>query len=310
MKLLSTSLLTLLFSAVASAGTTAVFPPQTVNVGADDARIISSVIAAKYEAVVGQRVIGPDEAGQAVGEAKSLTEAAKALGADEYLEIRAFGLDSNERSRRSLLEVTRRTQSGQPIFHTEVTLTSVADIEVAAKRVAESLHRKVSLAETRTPQNVINSETASVNSMRSRQVPSFTTSLVLPAGWTREFVPFSTTAFNLRLERERFFGNIGIGLQLSAPSTGRAQVGYGGLSADLGINYYLTEGNTAPYVGGGIMPRILTAGICPAPYGQVGLAINREASPQFFAEFRVAQNVLPVENAHPTEFGISFGVGL
>lgn len=306
--------LSFLLSSAAFAGTVAIFPVDAINVHADDARVIGQFFASKYEMASGQKVIRPDEAGKALEEGKSMTAAATALNVDEYIEMRAFGLDSNPRSRRCILAASRKARSGEPIWNAELSLTSVADLEQGATRLADALLKKTTLEETRTHRNVVAAETRVGNRVRSQTMPSFKTAVGYPVAANQRFSPISTTTFDLRLEQDRYFGNFGLGLVLATPSVD-GSAGYGGLAADLGLNYYLTDGNTAPYVGGGIMPRILTPGIAPAPYAQLGLVMNRDSSPQFFAELRVAQNILPMSvrrvggAAYPTEIGLSVGLG-
>lgn len=54
-----------------------------------------------------------------------------------------------------------------------------------------------------------------------------------------------------------------------------------------------------------------------APYGQVGLMVDRTSSMRLYADLRVAQNVLPVRvaslgvprGAYPTELSGQIGIG-
>ena len=75
----------------------------------------------------------------------------------------------------------------------------------------------------------------------------------------------------------------------------------GGFTTELGASYYLTQGNVAPYVGGGIIPRIVLAGIDNQShdiagmlaYAQFGLTAPRRGNTHFFADLRLAQAILP-----------------
>ncbi|HEY5960832.1 MAG TPA: hypothetical protein VIV60_29960, partial [Polyangiaceae bacterium] len=113
----------------------------------------------------------------------------------------------------------------------------------------------------------------------------------------------------------------------NTPDSTRA---YGGVYSDIGINFYLMHASTAPYAGLGVMPRLMSRQVTNlAPYGQFGVMFMRESSMRFYAEARVAQNVLPVgfastatyetetgtftrpdsKNLYPTELSLSIGIG-
>src|SRR5512139_1218911 len=75
----------------------------------------------------------------------------------------------------------------------------------------------------------------------------------------------------------------------------------GGFTTELGASYYLTSGQVAPYLGGGIIPRIVLAGVdrgdahdvaSVAAYVQFGFTAPRRGGTHFFCDVRLAQAIL------------------
>jgi hypothetical protein len=127
--------------------------------------------------------------------------------------------------------------------------------------------------------------------------------------------------FDGRFEREKYFVEIGAGFILPGPGANKS---YGGVGADLGIDYFLTNADTAFYVGGGIVPRLIfsdgmNSPLNIAPYLQLGLLFDRSARMRLYADVRVAQNLLPIRentsgsttpiDTYPTELTVQVGIG-
>jgi hypothetical protein len=96
----------------------------------------------------------------------------------------------------------------------------------------------------------------------------------------------------------------------------------GGFTTELGASYYLTQGNVVPYVGGGVIPRIVLAGLDNEAhdiagmlaYAQFGFTAPRRGNTHFFADVRLAQAILPqhLESGEPvwsTEPTLHAGLG-
>jgi hypothetical protein len=113
-----------------------------------------------------------------------------------------------------------------------------------------------------------------------------------------------------------------------------------GVFAELGGSYYLSKGSIAPYIGGGVSPRILNSSVyhdytsdysyinsndstgarC-AFYGQIGVTFTRDSRSRVYSEFRVSQNVIGITDDYstsegtgthtyyPTEFALQVGIG-
>jgi hypothetical protein len=97
----------------------------------------------------------------------------------------------------------------------------------------------------------------------------------------------------------------------------------GGITTEIGASYYLTDGNIAPYIGGGLIPRVVLAGIdssqkrdiaSMSAYGQFGFTVPRNSSTRFMCDLLVAQAILPQHlkggrEVWPTEPSLHVGIG-
>jgi hypothetical protein len=153
--------------------------------------------------------------------------------------------------------------------------------------------------------------------------------------------------FNGRLQFPRFFLEFGAGFviptviddnddydsQCGYDSSGQNYTctgpkttnrGYiGGITTELGASYYLTNTHVSPYIGGGLIPRVVLAGLdntdkrdiaSMAAYAQFGITVPRHATTRFFCDLRVAQAILPQHlnnqrRVWPTEPSLHVGLG-
>ena len=150
-------------------------------------------------------------------------------------------------------------------------------------------------------------------------------------------MPFSR--FDLRMESQDYFLELGAGFAVPTnmgavdcydsycgrsdelPRTdSNTRHSYGGVFAEVGASYYLSDGNIAPYLGGGLIPSVVSTTAVEDPggmlavYGQFGLMLARESSSRFYAELRVAQHLVPISTLDrnevwPTELTLAAGVG-
>ncbi|MEO8900736.1 MAG: hypothetical protein ABI488_03775 [Polyangiaceae bacterium] len=104
-----------------------------------------------------------------------------------------------------------------------------------------------------------------------------------------------SAGFALRVDSNSHFLEFGVGVVLPANPGDEQRLAYGGVYGDIGANLYLAHASTSPYLGFGVMPGLASQEVTNlARYGQVGLMFFRESSTRIYADFRVAQNVLPV----------------
>lgn len=300
-------------------------PVQGTNLEPGEVDAIGQMIMTAYQVEAKDTTIPPADAQKAVDEAGGYPQAAQKLGAKEYIYVSAVKLNS-----RIVLNATRYSADGHYIFSAKMSATSLDDIEPAAERLSKALLQQQSTSEVRTQDNVLRTEEQQPIRTSAQKVAGLKASVIYPIGWEHKIAPQMSGAFDLRLENGMHFIEMGIGLTFAAPDQ---RYSYGGIWLDIGGSFYLMEGNTAPYLGGGLMPRLMSdegeslANF--APYLQAGVMFFRESKTRFYTDFRVAQNVLPIAfgggevwdstnstylnvgttNLYPTELTFSVGMG-
>jgi hypothetical protein len=176
---------------------------------------------------------------------------------------------------------------------------------------------------------VTGQETRLENRRPSEKVIGFKAGLYFPWAKNANISPVMSLQFDMRMEMNRFFLEFGAGLMLPTDIGSRcndwsdtpcnSKRGHmGALTAELGASYYLTDGNVAPYIGVGLLPRLLFDGngnlAMMSGYGQLGLMFPRDSSTRFYCDVRVAQAMtdLRLDNhraVHPLETDLHVGVG-
>jgi hypothetical protein len=285
-----------------------VLPVEGTNLDDGSSAAIGQMLASAYRVESGEDAIGPAAAEKAVAEAGGYTQAAQKLGAKEYIYVTAVRLDA-----RIVITATRYGADGHFIYSSKIAATSLDDVEPASERLARALIRRQSSAEARTLDTVTRSEQSQPLRTSSQKVAGFKGGITYPIGWTRAVAVQMSGAFDLRLESASHFIEVGVGITVP-PSNGN--LAYGGLWAEIGGSFYLADGSTAPYLGFGVMPRLMSHSIANlAPYLQGGLMMFRDSSTRLYTDLRVAQNVLPVtfrdhgDGLYPTEVTFSVGMG-
>jgi len=315
----------LLTLAAPAFATVMMLPVQGTNLEPGEVDAIGQMIQTAYQVEAKDTTIPPVEAQRAVDETGGYTQAAQKLGAKEYIFVTATRLDS-----RIVLNATRFAADGQYLYSAKMSATSLDDIEPAAERLSKALLNRVSTSEVRTTENVLRTEEQQPIRAGSQKVAGLKGSFIMPVGWGKNIAPQMSGAFDLRLENGQHFIEFGIGLTFAAPDH---KYSYGGIWADIGGSFYLSPANTAPYVGLGLMPRLMSdAGQSYAnfaPYVQGGVMFFRDSKTRFYTDLRIAQNVLPIAfggdyvynsvtgteslnsetKLYPTEFTFSVGMG-
>jgi hypothetical protein len=209
---------------------------------------------------------------------------------------------------------------------------SMDDMEVVADRLVRSLIRRTPLEYTREIDNVTGKEARAPNRIFIEKVFGIRTAVVVPVAPDLETSAALLLQFDGRLEGSSYFLEFGAGLML--PSDFDSDDGLGGVLAQLGANYYLTQTNVSPYIGGGLSPRLTFGDFSGAGLtanGQFGLMFMRHASSRLYVEVRVDQNLLPLSRdtydddyyympgamppeddddaVWPTEFSLALGIG-
>lgn len=269
---------------------------RSVNLGESELNLLSNALTASYERLSE----GPLTTG--IEDATEVIEAlAYALGPGGTPPI--------------LLRLQRRDALGHVLAQAELRLDQLDDAPMAFDRLAEALIRRV-------PIESIQPHRPAGHASRTILGVKLWFAAPLAAGYA--FNALGALMFDARFERESYFLEVGVGVVVPGPSGAPNSYGYGGITAELGASKYLTRGDTAIYAGGGLQPRFLFSGdafdspLNLAPYGQLGLTLDRSASIRLYADLRLAQNVLPIrvpnasripQGAYPTELSGQIGVG-
>jgi len=307
----------------AKAADVAVFPVETPNVAPADAVAIGELLAQSYAAVSGQAVLAPSRIQLT---APQYEQAAKELGVKEYVRTSAVGFGT-----RLTVQSVRYQADGTQLYQVKLTAERIDDMPAVADRIARSLYLRVDDEQVRTRHNVTLSEARPATRTWSEKVIGFKTGLHLPFAKDADMSPSLSGMFDLRMEADRYFIEIGAGIMIPtktreydgcwdgedcmAENTGRL----GGLISEIGGSYFLTDSDIAPYIGGGLMPRLQMATDDDdvanlSVFGQVGLTLPRDSSTRIYADLRVAQHVLAIHldngaRVHPTEISLQAGVG-
>jgi hypothetical protein len=295
-----------------------VLPVQGTNLEPGEVEAVGQMVAAAYQIEAKDTVVPPSQSKAAVDETGDYQKAAQKLGATEYIHVSAVRLDQ-----RIVLTASRYTADGRLVHSAKMSATSLDDIEPASERLARALVNRTSTSATRTMDNVTQTEGQVPNRTNAQKVAGLKGSFTFPIGWTETLSPQASGAVDVRFEGKNHFIEFGIGITVAA---GDDNPGYGGLWTDVGANLYLTESITAPYLGVGLMPRLMSETVANlAPYAQFGVMFMRDSKTRFYTDFRVAQNLLPVGDSYtssddpldvetrrfyPTELTLSIGLGL
>ncbi len=325
----------------------AVFSTNAVNLTQGEAEAAATVVAEAYGRLANVYVVGPRKAAVALEKDHDLAAAARSLDVDEYLEVSTIGLFSNDlelqrsgagtrlsTDSRVIVQAARYTADGKLVFRAEMTGASMADLEIVAQRLARALWEKRAPEDTRSIHTVTRREAIAENRVWTEKVMGIKTQAAFAVASGQQYDPLISIGFDGRLEGPRYFLEVGAGATLPASSDNADSRGYGGVYAELGGSYYLTDASTSTYIGGGVIPRLMGGSgddspVKMAAYGQVGLMFARESSTRLYVDLRVTQNLMAYHTGssvyvynqygyvqvsekksyYPTEIGIELGIG-
>jgi hypothetical protein len=267
-----------------------VAPVEGTNLDPGEVEAITQTVASAYQVAQSEAVIPMPETRRAIEQTGGVQEAAQRLGATEYVYATAVRLDT-----RIVITATRYSAHGAPLHSAKMTATGLDDMEPTSERLAKALAHQQATNATQTLDTVTKTEAKRPNRTWSDKVTGFKAGLTYPIGWGHDISPMMNAGFALRVEGNHHFLEFGVGLILPANAGEDARLSYGGVYGDIGANFYLSHTSTSPYLGFGVMPRLMSSEVTNlAPYGQAGLMFFRESSTRMYLDLRVAQNVLPV----------------
>ncbi len=385
MRILFFSAILLAALGIAAENTIAVFPPLGVNTDQSFLDAFGMLLTTKYRKLIDGEVLAPHTAGRAVSDSGTLAEAARKLNADEYLEIEAVGLylsrkektkyelqsiegekqtiivkldandaDDDESDDQKLLDhhktvvtVTRRKSGGDRIHQVELTLLTYGDIEESTDRIAEALHRGVSVDEVRGPENITRREGIGRNKLFTESLKGIKVGGFHPIYQDLVFSNIATIGYNHRMESEKFFFELGVNAKIPTELSSDDERIYGGIQMEMGGSYFLTPGVFGLYTGFGVSPFLnfgaLAANEGPQigilPFVQLGASFPRTTNMRAFVNFKFGYNASeittgkpdeteytsgsyyedgqyitipgdpPKKDSHPFELGVEFGIG-
>ncbi|MES1179183.1 MAG: hypothetical protein ABUL62_33015 [Myxococcales bacterium] len=279
-------------------------PVEGTNLAPGEAEAISQTVASAYQVAQSEAVIPLAEARQAIEQTGGVQEAAKKLGASEYVYATAVRLDT-----KIVITATRYSASGAPLHSAKMTATGLDDVEPTSERLAKALALQQATSATQTLDTVTKTETKRPNRTWSDKVTGFKAGFTYPIGWGHDVSPMMDAGFALRVEGGEHFLEFGVGLVLPANASDSNHLTYGGVYGEIGANFYVVHASTSPYLGFGVMPRLMSSEVTNlAPYAQGGLMFFRESSTRMYLDLRVAQNVLPVGFSARSDYDSSTGI--
>ncbi|HSC88024.1 MAG TPA: hypothetical protein VLC09_12165 [Polyangiaceae bacterium] len=286
---------------------TLVPPAKATNVSPGDTAALEQLFVDAYSVAAQERVLvtRTEENGKHPEDAAA--EAAR-VGANEYVVLSFIGLGEQIQIRAS-----RHSTDGKVIHSVKTTATNMADAGQVIDRIAEALHKRETFEQTRKAGNA-----TQVESQTSEKIMGVKTAAFIPWSPNTSYQPYMTIGFDGRIEMDSFFIEVGagFGFPLATTYTGTdPRYTVGGVYGEFGGSVYLTDTEVAPYLGGGVLPRILwysdqnSVQGNMAAYLQGGLMFMRSRSTRLYLDYRFVVNLSEVNFVHPLENGIQFGIG-
>ena len=306
----------------------AVMPVQGVNLpeGACDA--IGMLFANAFARDAHVVVASPVETKALRGEAKSAAEIAMQLGAARYVELNAIQLGQKVK----LGGTIYARGSSQP-FQAETTAQDLDAMDRAIKALAHALawrrplrvvlfaHEALDATEPQAASEAVPEvpepplPPTDPNAPRGAYGPKL--GLAIPRSAGKAFSPGISIQFDARFGPPAYFLEFGAGILFptddqSTSTTIRVTSGF----LEIGASSYLWAGNTALYLGAGLMPSFWAtkvglddhASATCAVFGQLGLTFTRNQRFKVYGEFRLSQLLLGV--SHPLTDGNGYATTL
>jgi hypothetical protein len=319
--------LSLLAASEARAAAVAVMPVEGVNLTEGQCDVVGLLFANALARELRAQVAPPAETKPIFVRTRSAPATAAALGATEYVQLRALQLGA-----RITVAGVLSAKDGAEIFRAEAAASSLDDIEGATARLARSLawRQPMAGAASAMPAPPLLQEPGPEPSVPvSGQYPKalgIKTGLIFPVASGKSFAPLMSLQFDGRLGTRDSFVEFGIGAAVpSSTGQGSSQIQMGGVFAELGGSFYLSNSSVAPYLGAGVSPRLWiadapnvgdTAGATCTVYGQAGITFTRDSRVRIYGELRVNQYVIGlIDNSqmgstyYPTELALQIGMG-
>jgi hypothetical protein len=336
---LSVLVLGLFWSSRAYSATVAVMPVQGANLSEGECDAIGVLFANAFSRDANVVVASPLETKAIRAKAQSSLEAATQMGVALYAELTAMQLGTTVKLQGALFG-----RDGQAIYRAGTLAPSLNDMEVETAKLARALilrqpvpitPRPLPEAATDAPagSEVPEAPPAPIDPNATVKAFGGKSALMIPMSSGRSFSPMVSAQFDGRVGARGHFAEFGAGAAISTNDTyGSSELRVSILFIEVGGSFYLSEGSSALYLGGGFSPGIWIAntGYEPsssatlAAYGQLGMTLTRDSRAKFYGEVRISQYLLAVKDPsvnssgyatgasgtyHPTLVALQFGVG-
>jgi hypothetical protein len=261
------------------------------------------------------------------------------MGVSIYAELTAMQLGSTVK-----LQGTLFGRDGREIYRAGTVAPSLDDMEIETAKLARALILRQPVP--RTPRPLSEAAPDASATPEAPEVPpepidpnatvkalGGKSAFIMPMSAGRSFSPMLSAQFDGRIGTRGYFLEFGAGAAIPMNDTyGSSELRVSLLFLELGGSYYLSEGSTALYLGGGLQPGIwesntgygTSSSASLAAYGQLGMTLARDSRVKFYSEIRISQYLLGVADPvvdssgfssstggtyHPTLVALQFGLG-
>jgi hypothetical protein len=325
---------------LAYSATVAVMPVQGVNLSEGECDAIGVLFANAFSRDANVVVASPLETKSTRRQAQTSLEAATQMGVSLYAELTAMQLGTTVK-----LQGTLFGKDGREIYRAGTIAPSLDDMEIETAKLARALILRQPVPRTPRPvpeaaadlpeaPEVPEAPPEPVDPNATAKALGAKAAFMLPISSGRTFSPLVSAQFNGRVGSRGHFVEFGAVAAIPMNDTYlSSDVRVTILSLEIGGSFYLSEGSTALYLGGGLSPGIwmsktgydTSSSGSLAAYGQLGMTLTRDSRAKFYGEIRMSQYLLGVADPavisngfstgsssstyHPTLLAMQIGVG-
>ena len=316
--LVLTAAFALFLGAQARAAEVAVMPVQGVNLSEGNTDAIGVLFANAFSRDARVAVASPLETRPLLTGGNTAATVAGQLGVTRYVELSALQIGQKIK-----IGGVLHAQDGAVVFRAETSARSLDELDTAIAMLAHALVWRRPI-----PRDQVMDESAA-GQEASYEVPAVPETppdpkvprgaygpkvgIAIPQSSGKTFSPGIFAEFDGRYGPRDYFLEFGAGLMIPTDnqynsSTIQVTTGF----VELGGSYYLWQGSSALYLGGGVAPAVWssqvnldshTSATCSV-FGQVGFNLTRDSRFRIYGEFRFSQLILAV--AHPISDGTGY----
>jgi hypothetical protein len=304
----------------AYSATVAVMPVQGVNLSEGECDAIGVLFANAFSRDANVVVASPLETKAIRRHAQTSLEAATQMGVSLYAELTAMQLGTTVKLQGALFG-----KDGRELYRAATMAPGLDAMEIETAKLARALILRQPIPPTPRPLPeeaadapvVPEAAPAPIDPNASTKALGGKSALMIPMSSGRTYSPMLSAQFDGRIGKRGYFIEFGAGAAIPMnDSYGSTELRASLLFLEVGGSFYLSEGSTALYLGGGLSPGIWmskmgyetsSAGTVAA-YGQLGMTLTRDSRAKVFGEIRISQYLLGV--AEPVVDNYGYGTGI